>query len=58
MTTFKALKRLMLSLRKEAQPVKMDGAAESEEIYVTSGLKGRNNRHRIKVLAEGLCVGA
>jgi hypothetical protein len=33
----------MLSLRKETQPVKMDGAVESDEVYVTAGLKGRNN---------------
>lgn len=52
MPVFRALKRLMLHVGKEAQPVKMDGAVESDEIYVTAGLKGRNNRDRIRRLGR------
>jgi transposase len=51
MPVFRALKRLMLSLR-GPQPVRMDGAVESDEVYVTAGLKGRNNSHRIKRLGR------
>jgi len=52
MPIFKALKRLMLSLRGEKQPVKMGGAVECDEVYVTAGLKGRNNSLRIKRLGR------
>ncbi len=51
MPIFKAVKRLMLRLR-ALQPVGMDGSVESDEIYVTAGLKGRNNSHRIKRLGR------
>ena len=51
-TMFRAVKRLMLNLRMEAQPAKMDVAVESDEIYVTTGLKGRNNSERIKRLGR------
>ncbi len=46
------MKRLMLSLRRGEQPVKMGGAVEFDEIYLTAGLKGRNNSHRIKRLGR------
>jgi len=52
MTVFRAVKGLMLSLKEETQPVKMDGAVESDEVYVTAGLKGRNNSRRIKGLGR------
>jgi hypothetical protein len=42
MPIFKALKKLMLSLRK-TQHMRMGGAVESDEVYVTAGLKSRNN---------------
>lgn len=51
MPVFKALKKLMLSLR-AIQPKGMDGVVESDEVYVTAGLKGRNNSHRIKRLGR------
>jgi len=47
MPIFKALKKLMLSLRK-TQHMRMGGAVESDEVYVTAGLKGRNNSERIR----------
>ena len=49
MPVFKALKRLMLRLRK-TQKVVMNGVVESDEVYVTAGLKGRNSNERIKRL--------
>ena len=52
MTVFRAVKGLMLTLRREAQPVRMGGAVESDEVYVTAGLKGRNNSHRIQRLGR------
>jgi transposase-like protein len=51
MPIFKALKKLMLSLRK-TQPTKMSGVVEVDEVYVTAGLKGRNNSQRIKRLGR------
>jgi len=35
---------------RRVQPVRMSGAVECDEVYVTAGLKGRNNSHRIKKL--------
>jgi len=52
MPIFRALKRLMLSLRGEKQPVKMGGAVECDEVYVTAGLKGGNNGARIRRLGR------
>ncbi|MGC8947937.1 MAG: transposase [Thermoprotei archaeon] len=49
---FRAVKKLMINLRKETQPVKMSGAVKSDEVYVTAGLKGRNNSERIKRLGR------
>jgi hypothetical protein len=37
----------MLSLRK-TQHMRMSGAVEFDEVYVTAGLKGRNNSERIR----------
>jgi len=51
MPIFKALKKLMLNLRK-TQPTKMSGVVEADEVYVTAGLKGRNNSQRIKKLGR------
>jgi transposase len=51
MPIFKALKKLMLNLRK-TQPTKMSGVVEADEVYVTAGLKGRNNSQRIKRLGR------
>ena len=36
----------------EAKPVRMDGAVECNEVYVTAGLKGRNNSSRIERLGR------
>jgi hypothetical protein len=47
MPIFKALKKIMLSLR-WAKHMEMSGAIESDEVYVTAGLKGRNNCQRIR----------
>lgn len=52
MTTFKALKKLVLCIGVELQPVKMSGAVECDELYITAGLKGRNNSQRIKRLGR------
>lgn len=52
MPVFRALKRLMLHVREGVKPVEMDGAVESDEIYVTAGLKGRNNSDRIRRLGR------
>ncbi len=52
MTVFRAMKRLLLSLRERAQSVRMNVAVESDEVYVTAGLKGGNNSHRIKRLGR------
>lgn len=52
MTAFRTVKRLILSLKKGSKPVKMDRAGRSDEIYVTAGLKGGNNSHRIKRLGR------
>mgnify|MGYP000063348936 CR=1 FL=1 len=46
MPIFKALKKLMLSLRR-VKHVKMGGVIESDEVYVTAGLKGGNSSQRI-----------
>jgi hypothetical protein len=43
----KALRKLMLSLRR-TKHMRMGGAVESDEVYVTACLKGRNNSRRIK----------
>jgi len=48
MTIFRALKKLILHIGGEMQPVKMSGDVECDELYVTAGLKGRNNSMRIK----------
>jgi transposase-like protein len=48
MTVFRALRRLTLRIGGELQPVRMSGAVECDELYVTAGLKGRNNSQRIK----------
>jgi len=47
----KALKKLMLNLRK-TQPIKINEVVESDEIYATAGLEGRNNGQRIKKLSR------
>jgi transposase-like protein len=47
MPIFKALKKLMLILRRDKH-MGMRGAVESDEVYVTAGLKGRNNSERIR----------
>ncbi|MBS7269691.1 MAG: hypothetical protein KIH10_12740 [Candidatus Freyarchaeota archaeon] len=44
MTTFKALKKLVLCIGVELQPVKMSGAVECGELYMTSGLKGKKQQ--------------
>jgi transposase-like protein len=48
MTIFRALRKLILRIGEGLQPVKMGGAVECDELYVTAGLKGRNNSQRIK----------
>jgi len=58
MTIFRALKKLILHIGEEMQPVKMSGDVECDELYVTAGLKGRNNSTCIKRLGrEPRCRG-
>ena len=52
MPIFKTLKRIMHKLRCGAKPVRVGGAVECDEVYVTAGLKGRNNSHRIERLGR------
>jgi len=49
---FTALKVVMLRLRRGAKPVRMSGVVESDEICITSGLKGRSNSARMRRLGR------
>jgi hypothetical protein len=53
MPIFKALKKIMLSLRK-AKNMEMSRVVESDEMYVAAGLKGRNNSEKTKKIVESL----
>jgi len=54
MTVFRALKKLMLGLRDKACKVEFGGAVEVDELYINTGLKGRNNSAHIKRLGRRL----
>ena len=49
---YRALRRVMLTLRSKAKPVRMSRIVKSDEIYVTAGLKSRNNGTRIRLLGR------
>ncbi|MHA1209689.1 MAG: hypothetical protein ACTSSA_10560 [Candidatus Freyarchaeota archaeon] len=52
MTMFRAPKKLILHMGEGVQPVEMSGDVECDELYVTTGLKGRDNSMALKGLGR------
>lgn len=47
-TIFRALRKLILHIGGEMQPMKMSGVVEYDELYITAGLKRKKQQHTHK----------